>query len=82
MRYLRGDGGRWCVLAYAGVAFGLLFDVKAVLVLLVLAYLAVAYFAAGGPVARVRGVLRRYWRGALVGLVPARRLRRLLLRRA
>jgi len=67
VRYFRGDGVRWAVAAYAGVALGVLFDVKAVLILPVVAYVAVAYFARGGPLARLVGTVRRYWPSILIG---------------
>ena len=68
VRYLRSRRLHWALLAYAGVAAGVVFDIKALVVLPLLAYLALAYFAEGSPWRRVLGVLRRYWAAALVGL--------------
>jgi hypothetical protein len=70
VRYLRGDGLRWALAALGGVAFALLFDVKGLVVLPVLAYLALAYFAEGSVCERVSVVLRRYWPAAAIGLPP------------
>lgn len=67
VRHLRGDGRRWLVATLAATAFGLFFWVKAVLIVPVLAFLALAYFARGGPVRRVAAVLRRYWLACAAG---------------
>lgn len=69
VRYLRTPRIGWLALAGLAVAYGLFFYVKAILILPVLAFLALAYFARGGPVARVRSVVRDYWTAALAGLV-------------
>jgi hypothetical protein len=68
VHYLRGGQLRWALLAYLAVALGATFDVKALVVLPALAYLALAYFAEGNPLRRVVSVLRRYWLAAAVGL--------------
>lgn len=68
VRYLRGRRLVWAGVAYVGVAVGLLGDVKALLILPVLGYLALAYFATGGPVRRVLALLRRYWPAVALGL--------------
>ncbi len=65
--HLRGGGRRWIVATLFGVAFGLAFDVKGLLIFLVLAFIALSYFATGGPVARVRYVAVRYWPATIVG---------------
>ena len=70
VRYLRGDRLRWALVAYCGIAGGLLFDVKALLVAPVLIALAFGWFAEGSPWRRVRGLLRRYWRAALIATPP------------
>lgn len=73
VRHLRGDGRRWLVATLAATAFGLFFWIKAVLIVPVLAFLALGYFAQGGPVRRLSTVLRRYWLaclGALALVVP------------
>lgn len=69
VRYYRGDGLRWALAAYGGVLVGVLSDVKAVLILVVVAYLAVAYFESGGPVRRLVGTVRRFWPAILIGAV-------------
>ncbi len=65
--HLRGGGRRWILATLFGVAFGLAFDVKGLLIFLVLAFIALAYFATGGPVARASFVAARYWPATLVG---------------
>jgi len=57
VRHLRGEGRLWLAATMAAVAGGLLFDVKGVLVLPVLAAVAVAYFAQGGLWARLRSLV-------------------------
>ena len=57
VRHLRGEGRLWLAATMAAVAGGLLFDVKGVLVLPVLAAVAVAYFARGGLWARFRSLV-------------------------
>jgi hypothetical protein len=61
VRYLRSRRLRWLVTAVAGLVVGLLFFQKALLSLPVLAFLALAYFAGGGPVARFLVAVRRFW---------------------
>lgn len=61
--YLRRPVLGRAALAWAALALGLVFYVKTLLFTLVLAYLAVAYFARGGPVRRLVHVVRRYWLG-------------------
>jgi hypothetical protein len=68
VRYLRSRRLRWALLAYLAVAVGVAFDIKAMVVLPVVAYLALAYFAEGSPWRRVLTVLRSYWAAAFVGL--------------
>lgn len=67
--HLRGGGRRWILATLGGVAFGLAFDVKGLLIFLVLAFIALSYFASGGLVARIRFVTARYWPATLVGTV-------------
>ena len=64
-RYLRSRRLRWLLATLAGILLGLTFYVKALLLGPVLAFLALAYFARGGPVARLRQVLRAYWPAVL-----------------
>lgn len=61
VHHLRGDGRRWLVATLAATAFGLFFWVKALLIVPVLAFLALAYFASGGPLRRLASVVRRHW---------------------
>jgi hypothetical protein len=70
VRYLRGRRFGWALAAYAGVAVGLLFDVKALLIVPVLVFLAAGWFCSGSPLARVRTLARRYWLSGVVA-VPA-----------
>lgn len=65
VRYLRGRRMRWLAATLAIVLLGLTFYVKALLLGPVLAFLALAYFARGGPRARLRQVLRAYWPAVL-----------------
>lgn len=69
VHYLREGRLRWALLAYLAVALGVSFDIKALVVLPALAYLALAHFAEGNPLRRVVTVLRQHWSAALVGLV-------------
>jgi hypothetical protein len=68
VRFLRNPRVSWLALAVLAVAYGLFFYVKAILILPVLVFLALAYFARGGPVARVLAVVRRYWYAVVAGL--------------
>jgi len=70
VRYLRDDGARWLLAAYAAVALGLLFDVKALLILPVLVFLALAYFAEGSAWSRIKQVVVRRRLAAVIGLPP------------
>ncbi|GAB2447338.1 hypothetical protein GCM10027062_31280 [Nocardioides hungaricus] len=67
VRYLRGRHVGWLLASVGLIALGLLFYVKAVLLGPVLAYLALAYFTEGTPVARARQALARYWPAAVGG---------------
>ena len=60
VRHLRGRGTWWLVATLAAVALGLFFYVKALLVFPVLAFVALAWFATGGPVRRTVHVVRTY----------------------
>jgi hypothetical protein len=71
VRHFRGDGTRWLFAAYAAVALGLLFDVKALLILPVLAFLAVGWFATGSAWQRVRSVVAGHRLAVFVGVPPA-----------
>ena len=63
--YLRGRSLKWLLATVASVGVGLVFFEKAALIFPVLAFLALAYFASGGPVRRLRTVLVRYWPAAI-----------------
>jgi hypothetical protein len=65
VRYLRGRGLVWLAATLLAVGLGLLFYVKSLLIVPVLLFLALAYFASGSLVARVRTVLRGYWPAAV-----------------
>lgn len=67
VHYLRGRRLLWLLATMAVVAVGLLFYVKALLLGPVLAFLALAYFTHGGPVARLRQAIRHYWPAVLSG---------------
>ena len=69
VRYLRQPRPLWLLLTVLAIAYGLFFYVKAILILPVLAFVAVAYFARGGPLARALTVTRRYWSAVVAGLV-------------
>ena len=65
VRYLRSDRVLWLMVTCGAVAIGLLFDVKPLLIVPVLAFLAVGYFAPGpwwGP-----RPPRRHWLAVAVG---------------
>ncbi len=61
VRYLRTRSPLWLTGSLGSVGAGLLFVEKSALILPVLAYLALAYFATGGPIQRVRSVVVAYW---------------------
>lgn len=69
VRYLRGGRWPWLLATLAIVAVGLLAYVKALLVLGVLAFLVLAYFSSGGPLARITGAVRRLWLAAVTAAV-------------
>jgi hypothetical protein len=70
VRYLRSRRLLWLLLTVLMLALGLLCYVKALLVIPVLAFLALGYFASGSLVGRAVGVLRAYWVAAiLLGVV-------------
>ncbi len=65
VHHLRGGRRRWLLTTVVAVAFGLAFDVKALLILPVLAFLLLAYFCTGSLRARVLEGVRRRWPAAL-----------------
>ncbi|MBW9216702.1 hypothetical protein KV102_17820 [Mumia sp. zg.B53] len=70
--YLRSGALRHALVATVGLAGGLLFYDKALLIALVLPFLAVAYFRRGPLPSRLLGALRQWWKGwALYALVLA-----------
>lgn len=60
VQYVRTRSFTWLFLTLAAVAGGLFFWVKAILILPVLAFLAVAYFARGSAWSRISSTIRRY----------------------
>jgi hypothetical protein len=68
VRFLRTPRPLWLVLTVLAVTYGLFFYVKAILILPVLAFLALAYFAQGSPVSRLLTITRRYWPAVVGGL--------------
>jgi hypothetical protein len=66
--YLRRPTGLLALATWGAVTLGLLFYVKALLVVPVLVFLALAYFARGSLLRRLRDVAVKYWLG-LAGLV-------------
>lgn len=71
VQYLRTRRMHWLAATLLAIAYGLLFYVKAILIFPVLAFIALAYFAEGGPVARVLSVARRFWPAVALGLLTA-----------
>lgn len=64
--YLRTRRSRTLVAVAMSVAAGLLFDVKGILVVPVLAFVAIAYFSEGPARTRILRVVRQYWPGVVV----------------
>lgn len=71
VHYLRSRRVGWLLATMCAVVLGLLFYVKALLILPVLAFIVVAYFASGTPMRRLRTVVGRYWPSALAGALIA-----------
>lgn len=72
VRYLRGRRLRWLLAVAAALVLGLTFYVKALLIVPVLLFLLLGYFAEGGPARRVLTSVRTYWPAAVaVGAVLA-----------
>lgn len=70
--YLRSGRKRFAILATLAFGFGLLCYVKALLIPLVLAMIALSYFSQGGLFTRFVDVLKRFWFGwALYGTIGA-----------
>lgn len=67
VRYLRSDRVLWLIVTCGAVAIGLLFDVKPLLIVPVLAFLAVGYFAPGPWLRRPLVLARRHWLAVAVG---------------
>jgi hypothetical protein len=61
LAYVRTRNLRWAAASAAILALGLLFYIKAVVMVPLLALLTVLYFVEGKPVARVRAALARFW---------------------
>lgn len=71
VHYLRSRHRRWLLITFLILGFGLLCYVKTLFLFPVLGFIALAYFAEGGPVRRVRSAVRTYWPAVLTGLVGA-----------
>ncbi|WP_457205837.1 hypothetical protein [Nocardioides sp. P5_C9_2] len=71
VRHLRTRKVVWLVATLVATAVGLFFYVKALLFFPVLAFVALAWFATGGPLRRLLHVARTYWLAAVAGLVVA-----------
>lgn len=71
VHYLRTRRMHWLAATLLAIAYGLLFYVKAILIFPVLAFIALAYFAEGGPINRVVSVVRRFWPAATLGVAMA-----------
>ena len=66
VRYLRTVRLRWALATAAVLVIGLLCYVKTLLVVPLLVFVALAYFASGSPLRRVRHIAATYWPGAAV----------------
>lgn len=71
VRHLRTRKARWLLVTLAATAVGLFFYVKALLFFPVLAFIALAWFATGGPLRRLVHVARTYWLATASALVLA-----------
>jgi hypothetical protein len=69
VEYLRTRRFRWLSVTVVALVFGLLFFTKVLLVVGVMGYLAVAYFATGSLWARLRSVAANYWPTVVAGLL-------------
>jgi len=70
--YLRHRRTRSLAVCVLGLVIGLLFFQKALVVVPVIAFVALAYFASGGPLRRLLTIVRAYWPAVLtLGVVCA-----------
>jgi hypothetical protein len=69
VRHLRSGRRRWLFLVVGTVAFGLLCYVKALLIVPVLGYVSIAYFAQGNLSDRVVTAVRSWWAQGALALV-------------
>lgn len=69
VQYLRTRRLTWLALTLLVLAVGLLCYIKTLLVFPVLVFLALGWFASGGPVRRVVTVVRQYWPAVVAGVV-------------
>ncbi|MXG88537.1 hypothetical protein [Nocardioides flavescens] len=69
--YLRGRSPWWLCATFVAVALGLSTYEKALLLLPVMAFVMLAYFAAGTPLARARACLSSYWPSLVLAALVA-----------
>lgn len=68
VRYLRGRDLRWLAATMAVLVLAVLAYVKSLVLFPLLAFVALAWFADGGAVVRVRHVVSRFWPAVLLGV--------------
>lgn len=68
VRYLRDRDLRWLAATIAVLVLAVLAYVKSLVLFPLLAYVALAWFADGGAVSRVRHVVRRFWPAVVLGV--------------
>lgn len=71
VRHLRTRGLGWLLATLVATALGLVFYVKALLFFPVLGFVALAWFATGGPLHRLVHVVRTYWAASLSAVALA-----------
>ncbi|MDP3894305.1 hypothetical protein [Nocardioides sp.] len=68
VRYLRDPHPRWLAATMTVLILALLAYVKSLVLFPLLAFVALAWFAEGGALARVRQVVRRFWPAVVLGV--------------
>lgn len=71
VRYLRTRRLTWLIATIAAVVLGLVFDVRALLIVPVLVFLALAYFTSGSLLERLRTLWTHYWPAVTAGFALA-----------